>query len=57
MNEAETKYKDEVLIKMYKAAYYESKKDEQKPGKYFNSFCALLKYFTDRPRNSPTFYI
>ena len=32
MNEAETKYKDEVLIKMYKAAYYETKKDEQKPG-------------------------
>ena len=34
MNEAETKYKDEVLIKMYKAAYYETKKDEQKPGLY-----------------------
>jgi len=33
MNEAETKYKDEVLIKMYKAAYYETKKDEQKPGR------------------------
>merc|ERR1711935_983803 len=33
MNEAETKYKEEVLNKMTKAAYYESKKDEQKPGR------------------------
>ena len=33
MNETETKYKEEVLIKMTKAAYYESKKDEAKPGK------------------------
>jgi len=33
MNETETKYKDEVLVKMTKAAYYESKKDEQKPGR------------------------
>jgi len=33
MNETETKYKEEVLIKMTKAAYYESKKDEAKPGR------------------------
>jgi len=33
MNETETKYKEETLIKMTKAAYYESKKDEQKPGR------------------------
>lgn len=42
MNETETKYKEEVLIKMTKAAYYESKKDEAKPGKGNNYPCSIL---------------
>ena len=33
MNEPETKFNDQVLIKMTKNAYYESKKNEKKGGK------------------------
>ena len=32
MNETETKYKENTLVKMTKTAYYDSKKDEKKGG-------------------------
>ena len=36
MNQTETKYKDTVLTKMTKTAYYDSKKDEKNPSKSKN---------------------
>ena len=38
MNETETKYKDQLLTKMTKTAYYDSKKDEQKGGSEFKKW-------------------
>ena len=45
MNQTETKYKDTVLTKMTKTAYYDSKKDEKNPSTYTIN---LLKPLIDK---------
>ena len=48
MNQTETKYKDTVLTKMTKTAYYDSKKDEKNPSTYTIN---LIKPLIDKKNN------